>query len=240
MSKPSPRSPERKMRLCGAFGRKPCYVKDRGLEGGSFTRTHDGDHRLSSYEIHVLMSGRGRPLDEVAVIEGARRSDLDDGLVAVLLARIRQKRGPALANADDDDDVRGQRSGAPRLPPPRPRSSGAHRGLPRPPPSHQSRRLARRAQPLPPGQRTPDVIAQLALGQTASAGAGTEPRARIRELPAGGPRPTRTLAEAFAMTPQGALRQLRKMEETGEVELTEPARRSPLNRWRLTNLPDTR
>ena len=39
-----------------------------------------------------------------------------------------------------------------------------------------------------------------------------------------------TLAEALGMTPQGALRQLRKMEETGEVELTEPARRSPLNR----------
>ena len=42
------------------------------------------------------------------------------------------------------------------------------------------------------------------------------------------------------MTPRGALRQLRKMEETREVELTEPARRSSLNRWRLTNPPDTR
>ena len=42
------------------------------------------------------------------------------------------------------------------------------------------------------------------------------------------------------MTPQGALRQLQEMEETGEVELTEVARRSLLNRWRLTNPPDTR
>ena len=87
-------------------GRKPCYVKKRGLEGGTYTRTHDGDRRLSSYEIHVLVSGRGQPLDDVAAVDGARRSDLDDDLIASLLARIRQRRGPALTNADDDDVLR--------------------------------------------------------------------------------------------------------------------------------------
>ena len=84
------------------------------------------------------------------------------------------------------------------------------------------------------------VRATDSMAPSLSAGAATEPRARIRELLADGPRPTRTLAEALGMTSQGALRQLRKMEETGEVDLTEPARRSPLNRWRLTNPPDTR
>ena len=83
------------------------------------------------------------------------------------------------------------------------------------------------------------VRATDSMAPSLSAGAATEPRARIRELLADGPLPTRTLAEALGMTPQGALRQLRKMEETGEVELTEPARRSPLDRWRLANPPDT-
>ena len=412
-------------------GRKPCYVKDRGLEGGSFTRTHDGDHRLSSYEIHVLMSGRGQPLDDVAVIEAARRSDLDDGLVAVLLARIRQRRGPALTNADDDDILRmlrvlvGEGSGPsvtlagllslgrypqqflPQLnvtyvafptttgdplddgtrfldnesidgPIPamvaaaqaavrrnstrravvsgdgrqdvweypdeavreivvnallhrdyHPLAHGAQvrieaypdrlrvtnpgglhgeisrtRLFSEPLTSSRNSHLARLLedveiprtnrtvcenrgsgllavarelrkagleppdladsisattmtirtagydaqpprQPHPTGATTEPgrpirVRATDSMPPSLSAGAATEPRARIRELLADGPLPTRTLAEALGMTPQGALRQLRKMEETGEVELTEPARRSPLNRWRLTNLPGIR
>jgi len=41
------------------------------------------------------------------------------------------------------------------------------------------------------------------------------------------------------MTPQGALRHLHKMEDAGEVEQTESSRRSPLNRWRLTEPQDT-
>jgi ATP-dependent DNA helicase RecG len=40
--------------------RKPCYVKSRGIDRGSFIRTHDGDRRLSTYEVHVLASSRGQ------------------------------------------------------------------------------------------------------------------------------------------------------------------------------------
>ena len=64
-----------------------------------------------------------------------------------------------------------------------------------------------------------------------------EPRTRIRALLSGGPVRTRVLADELGVTPQGALRQLRQMEDAGEIELTESTRRSPLNRWRLTTPP---
>ena len=87
-------------------GRKPCYLKSKRLEGGSYMRTHDGDRRLSLYEVHILMSGRGQPLDDMAVVDGARPSDLDENLVSALVDRIRSRRGPALADHSDDDILR--------------------------------------------------------------------------------------------------------------------------------------
>lgn len=87
-------------------GRKPCFVKSKGMENGSYIRTHDGDRRLSSYEIHILVSGRGQPLDDMAAIEGASQADLDDGLVASLLNRMRNRRGPAMAAQSDTSILR--------------------------------------------------------------------------------------------------------------------------------------
>lgn len=87
-------------------GRKPCFVKSKGMENGSYIRTHDGDRRLSSYEIHILVSGRGQPLDDMAAIEGASRADLDDGLVASLLNRMRSRRGPTMAAQSDTSILR--------------------------------------------------------------------------------------------------------------------------------------
>jgi len=411
-------------------GRKPCYVKKRGLEGGSFTRTHDGDRRLSSYEIHVLVSGRGQPLDDAAAVDGARRTDLDDELVASLLARIRQRRGPALTNADDEDVLRMLRvltgdgpepsvtlaglmslgrypqqflpqlnvtyvafpttTGEPledgtrfldnesidgpipsmvaaaqaavrrnstrravvsgdgrqdvweypdeavreivvnallhrdyhplahgaqvrieaypdRL---RVTSPGGFHGdinhtrlftepltssrnshlaklledveIPRTnrtvcenrgsglvavarelhnaglaPPEFVDRisettMTVQAAGPDPRSSQLPDRTGKesepgplIRVPTTdskppfLSTGAATDPRAHIRELLTNGPLPTRTLAEALGMTPQGALRHLHKMEDAGEVEQTESSRRSPLNRWRLTESRDT-
>lgn len=87
-------------------GLKPCHLKSKRLEGGSYIRTHDGDRRLSFYEIHILMSGRGQPLDDIAVVDEAKRSDLDETLVSALLNRIRSRRGSALADRNDDDILR--------------------------------------------------------------------------------------------------------------------------------------
>ncbi|MCY3805519.1 MAG: putative DNA binding domain-containing protein [bacterium] len=410
-------------------GRKPCYVKNRGLEGGTYTRTHDGDRRLSTYEFHVLMTGRGQPLDDVAVVDGARRSDLDHDLLASLLTRMRRRRGRALRDADDEEILRMLRilvgdgpepsvtlaglmslgrypqqflpqlnvtyvafptiNGDPfgdgtrfldnesidgpipvmvaaaqaavrrnstrravvsgegrqdvweypdevvreivvnallhrdyhplahgsqvrieaypdRLEVTNP--GGFHGDVNRarlfaePQSSSRNSYLAKlledveiprtnrtvcenrgsglvaiarelRAagtgapeladrisettmtirsagyadphfpQPEPDGDETePWRRAQMsATGRMppppSSGEAATDPCDRIRDLLTGGPLPTRTLAEALAMTPQGALKHLRRLEKAGEIEQTEPSRRSPLNRWRLAGAP---
>lgn len=86
--------------------RKPCFVKSMGMYGGSFVRTHDGDRRLTDYEIHVLMSGRGQPYDDMAQVEGATLEHLHPELVASLLSRLRVRRGPAFAQSSDEDILR--------------------------------------------------------------------------------------------------------------------------------------
>ena len=83
------------------FQRRPCYVRREGMERGSFLRTHDGDRRLTSYEVHIMVAGRGQPSDDLAPVEGAGLRDLDSELVDALLGRLRERRGSAFERADD-------------------------------------------------------------------------------------------------------------------------------------------
>ena len=87
-------------------GRKPCFLKRQGIDRGAYVRTHGGDRRLTSYEVHILVSGRGQPRDDVAVVEGASRDHLAPGLVEALLRRVRSRKGPLLADAGDDEVLR--------------------------------------------------------------------------------------------------------------------------------------
>ena len=86
--------------------RKPCFVKARGIESGSYIRTFDGDRRLSPYEVHILHSSRGQPEDDAAVVHGASLDDLDPGLVASLAGRMRSTRRRSFADATDDEMLR--------------------------------------------------------------------------------------------------------------------------------------
>jgi len=86
--------------------RKPCFVKARGIERGSFLRTHDGDRALTTYEVHVLVSARGQPQDDAVVVAGATLTDLDADLVAALLRRLRGTRGTVFATSSDDQILR--------------------------------------------------------------------------------------------------------------------------------------
>jgi ATP-dependent DNA helicase RecG len=86
--------------------RKPCYVKNRGMDRGSYIRTHDGDRRLSTYEIHVLASSQGQPLDDTALVPHATVDDLDPELVRSLTRRLRATRGGVFAQASDDEILR--------------------------------------------------------------------------------------------------------------------------------------
>jgi len=85
---------------------RPCYVKTQGMENGSYIRAHDGDRHLTSYEIHLLVSGRGQPQDDAQPVVGASLADLDKTEVARLVERFRRTRGPAFAQADSMEILR--------------------------------------------------------------------------------------------------------------------------------------
>ena len=85
------------------YRRRPCFVRSKGMEGGSFLRTHDGDRRLNSYEVHVMVAGRGQPDDDTAPVERAGVADLDPRLTRALLERLRETRGPVFGEADDEE-----------------------------------------------------------------------------------------------------------------------------------------
>ena len=85
------------------MGRKPCYLKRQGIDRGAYVRTNGEDRRLSAYEVHILVSGRGQPRDDVAVVDGAVRDHLAPELLDALLRRIRNRRGPMVADASDDE-----------------------------------------------------------------------------------------------------------------------------------------
>ena len=82
---------------------RPCYVRAEGMNQGSYTRVHDGDRRLTDYEIHVMVSGRGQPTDDAAPVEAARLEHLNDALVSDLLRRLRQRRGEIFTEAADHE-----------------------------------------------------------------------------------------------------------------------------------------
>jgi len=76
------------------------------MGAGSFIRTHDGDRRLTTYEVQVLLASRGRPTEDEFVVAGATPEDLDASLVAALIDRLRRTRGPAFVDRTDTQTLR--------------------------------------------------------------------------------------------------------------------------------------
>lgn len=81
---------------------KPCYVKSKGITGGSYTRGGDGDRLLTTYEIYLLHANRGQPQDDHEVIGDARLDDLDRDAVGRLLRRVRNREPGAFVAVDDE------------------------------------------------------------------------------------------------------------------------------------------
>jgi ATP-dependent DNA helicase RecG len=69
-------------------------------------RSHDGDRDLTSYEIQALIAARGQPRNDLQIVDGATVDDLDPDLVAALVERLRETRGPVFAKASDADVLR--------------------------------------------------------------------------------------------------------------------------------------
>lgn len=80
---------------------KPCYVRDRGLYNGSFTRMGDGDRRLTQYEVGLLIGERGQPIFDAEPVPEATLEDLDQESVGRLLVRVRRRQPTAFAGVED-------------------------------------------------------------------------------------------------------------------------------------------
>jgi ATP-dependent DNA helicase RecG len=79
---------------------KPCFYHGAGMHKGSFVRVNDGDHRLSSYEIQMLLAKRGQPREDEEPVPDTSVDDLDPELIAEFLARLRNNRPHSFAQLD--------------------------------------------------------------------------------------------------------------------------------------------
>jgi ATP-dependent DNA helicase RecG len=79
---------------------KPCFYIGAGMTKGSFVRVSDGDRRLSSYEVQVVLSSRGQPRDDEQAVPGIGLEYLDQASVEALVARLRISRPYAFKDLD--------------------------------------------------------------------------------------------------------------------------------------------
>lgn len=81
---------------------KPCYYPPAGLVNGAFIRVGDGDHKLTQYEIQMLLASRGQPREDERPVPEASLADLDPALVAGLLERLRTPNRSPFRDLDDE------------------------------------------------------------------------------------------------------------------------------------------
>lgn len=83
---------------------KPCYVKKLGQRLGSYIRTGDGDHKMSSYEIDRYIENQYRSArNDAVVVEGATIDDFDQELLAGWLSHVRSTTlGRSAALSDEE------------------------------------------------------------------------------------------------------------------------------------------
>jgi ATP-dependent DNA helicase RecG len=71
---------------------KPCFYKGAGITKGAYTRVHDGDRQLSSYEVQMMLSSRGQPRSDLEPVGGVGVEALDEHLVSAMILRLRSGR----------------------------------------------------------------------------------------------------------------------------------------------------
>jgi ATP-dependent DNA helicase RecG len=85
---------------------KPCYYRGAGLTNGAFIRVADGDRKLSTYEVQVMLASRGQPREDEEPVAEASVGDLDPDLVSGLLGRLRQPEGSVFRRLPDEEALR--------------------------------------------------------------------------------------------------------------------------------------
>lgn len=85
---------------------KPSYHRAHGLTNGAYIRIADGDHKLTSYEVQMMLAARGQPVDDVTPVPDARAADFDPTLVAAFVQRVRERR-PRFRHRTDEEILLG-------------------------------------------------------------------------------------------------------------------------------------
>lgn len=80
---------------------KPCYFRGGGIVNGSYVRVADGDRKLTSYEVQLMLANRGQPRHDEEPVPGTGADDLDSDLVGALVSRLREGRPHAFSGLDD-------------------------------------------------------------------------------------------------------------------------------------------
>ena len=84
---------------------KPCYYRPAGHSNGAFVRVADGDRKLNSYEVQLMLSSRGQPLDDQEAVPAAGPKDLDPAALNAFLKHVRERR-PRFRTAADQRILR--------------------------------------------------------------------------------------------------------------------------------------
>lgn len=85
---------------------RPSYYRGEGMVRGSYLRVNDGDHRMSSYEVQMVVASRGQPTDDLEAVRGTTPADLEPRMVATYLKRLRETRPYAFSDLDDASALR--------------------------------------------------------------------------------------------------------------------------------------
>lgn len=94
---------------------KPCYYKGSGLTKGAYTRLHDGDRQVSSYEVQMMLSARGQPKDDLDRVAGVGVEALDAHLVSAMMLRLRGSRPYSYRDLTVEEILRRTKVLVPRL-----------------------------------------------------------------------------------------------------------------------------
>ncbi len=89
---------------------KPVYVRKSGMMNGSFIRTGDGDHHMTVYEIDRFIENQHRSArNDMAIVEDATLSDLDQRLLAGWLLHARDASFGRMDRLSDEDIMTNRR-----------------------------------------------------------------------------------------------------------------------------------
>lgn len=85
---------------------KPCFYPSAGLTNGAFIRVADGDRKLSSYEVQMMLSARGQPREDEEPVANTDLSDLQPRLVRSFINRLRKRRSGRFEKLSDENVLR--------------------------------------------------------------------------------------------------------------------------------------